>query len=318
MCRASTVASSGNVNIDNKTPIFVGGSWHSGTRMIVQILERMGVDSGVSRGVCSEDERDLKDNNIGHFLHDIISELPQRKVCRPDEAEFLRNSFARLFPGDNRWCVKAPEFCYMIPFLLSAFPGSTVIMIIRDGRDVAMSHLGLGVPTQPPRYREFGIRSLFRFYVTSWFNQPPKSYLYGSYYNWSRFQTFKKRCYFAANDIFQFDNVRFDDIPVRLAKTPPKEYAFAAKLWSTANEAIIDARGLPGLMELRYEDIIANPQKAIRDLALTLNLPEPDDEEWLKQFIRKDRVKKYVSAHAGAQEAIERIAGETLRKLSYL
>jgi hypothetical protein len=42
--------------------------------------------------------------------------------------------------GGRRFVEKNPENCFVVPFLLRAFPDARFVQIIRDGRDVAVSH----------------------------------------------------------------------------------------------------------------------------------------------------------------------------------
>lgn len=42
--------------------------------------------------------------------------------------------------GGRRFAEKTPENCFIVPFLLRTFPDATFVHIVRDGRDVAVSH----------------------------------------------------------------------------------------------------------------------------------------------------------------------------------
>ena len=58
---------------------------------------------------------------------------------------FFRSVYAWLMryqlEGDLRFCEKTPTNAFLLPFLCSAFPDAQFVHIIRDGRDVAASHI---------------------------------------------------------------------------------------------------------------------------------------------------------------------------------
>jgi hypothetical protein len=59
-------------------------------------------------------------------------------------ARVFRTSYRLLLlaagHGGRRFAEKNPENCFVVPFLARTFPGSRFIHIVRDGRDVAVSH----------------------------------------------------------------------------------------------------------------------------------------------------------------------------------
>ncbi len=97
-------------------PIFIVGCGHSGTTLLLAIL------SAHSR------------------LHAIPfeSSLPERSPTHVDQlvARFNRATKRR---GKQRWVEKTPSSVRSIGWLLSRFPDAAVIVMRRDGRDVACS-----------------------------------------------------------------------------------------------------------------------------------------------------------------------------------
>ena len=59
-------------------------------------------------------------------------------------ARVFRRSYRLLLlaagDGGRRFVEKNPENCFVVPFLVRAFPDARFVQIIRDGRDVAVSH----------------------------------------------------------------------------------------------------------------------------------------------------------------------------------
>jgi hypothetical protein len=59
-------------------------------------------------------------------------------------AQLFRSSYRLLLlaagDGGRRFVEKNPENCFIVPFLLRTFPDARFVQIVRDGRDVALSH----------------------------------------------------------------------------------------------------------------------------------------------------------------------------------
>ncbi len=97
-------------------PIFIVGCGHSGTTLLLAILS----------------------------VHSRLHSLPYETSCATkDDAEM--DWFVRRFneetaaAGKARWIEKTPLHIYELPRLLARFPDARVILMLRDGRDVAAS-----------------------------------------------------------------------------------------------------------------------------------------------------------------------------------
>jgi hypothetical protein len=106
-------------------PIFIVGCGHSGTSLLLSIL---GAHSRIY-AVPTET----------YFAVDFATDKPR---LRKDTELFLWNLDAgAIRAGKMRWMEKTPKHIYTIPTLLSLRPKARIIIIIRDGRDVATSLL---------------------------------------------------------------------------------------------------------------------------------------------------------------------------------
>jgi hypothetical protein len=64
---------------------------------------------------------------------------PERRAARVFRTSY-RLLLAAAGDGGRRFVEKNPENCFVVPFLLRSFPDARFVQIIRDGRDVAVSH----------------------------------------------------------------------------------------------------------------------------------------------------------------------------------
>lgn len=119
-------------------PIVVGGVGGSGTRLIAQMLQDIGVFMGSVRNV-SEDAMPfvpVYDNHINAYLcgevhwGDLVDDLLQAldAHCLSDGIEI---------PG--RWGWKNPRSIYLLPLLDDMFEGMRFIHVVRDGQAMATS-----------------------------------------------------------------------------------------------------------------------------------------------------------------------------------
>jgi len=97
-------------------PVFITGCGHSGTSLLLAILGS----------------------------HSKIYPVPQESKIgfKPLKRKLYLWSFDRraIAQGKTRWIEKTPKHIFCIEQLLSIRPGTKVIIIIRDGRDVACSY----------------------------------------------------------------------------------------------------------------------------------------------------------------------------------
>lgn len=98
-------------------PIFVVGCGHSGTSIMLAML-----DMHPNIYAVPDETRLLRK---GFFLKNLL--------------KVLRWNKAALAAGKSRWAEKTPTHIRVLPLLFSTFPDAKVILLLRDGRDVAVS-----------------------------------------------------------------------------------------------------------------------------------------------------------------------------------
>ncbi len=122
----------------SERPIFVVGCQRSGTTML-----RLMLDSH-RRISCGPETRFLAD------LERVVdTDWPRLSQYGYTQDEWLRriaaffggiqSDYARS-RGKQRWADKTPRYALNIPFLVRVFPDAQIIHVIRDGRDVVVSH----------------------------------------------------------------------------------------------------------------------------------------------------------------------------------
>lgn len=98
----------------SRPPIFIVGCGHSGTTLLRQVLG----------------------------AHSKIYDIPyESRFCFDEKPERQIACFNRLTvcEGKTRWVEKTPRHIHCIPQLLERFPDGRILIILRDGRDVACS-----------------------------------------------------------------------------------------------------------------------------------------------------------------------------------
>lgn len=106
-----------NLIKNKKVPVFIVGCPHSGTSLLLKIL-----DSHKSFYAISRESRIAINNDVNQFSKWI-------------------NIFKiqTIFENKSRWVEKTPRHILNIGFIKKYLPESKIIIIIRDGRDVAYS-----------------------------------------------------------------------------------------------------------------------------------------------------------------------------------
>jgi hypothetical protein len=124
--------------LDADRPIFIVGCQRSGTTML-----RLMLDSH-SRISCGPETRFLED--LERIVGPDWKRLSQFGFTQDEWLQRLRTFFGGIqgdyarSRGKARWADKSPRYALHIPFLSRLFPDAQFVHVIRDGRDVAVSH----------------------------------------------------------------------------------------------------------------------------------------------------------------------------------
>lgn len=134
----------------NDSPIIIIGMGSSGTRLLVEIIERCGVFMG---GTLSQNE--FKEPSIFFAgANAFVDEFRYVDPLRPDwkdvvEAKaqkidlFVKTVLPQAYSATGyrggAWGFKDPRNTFVLPLYVRAFPRCRVLHVIRDGRDVAMT-----------------------------------------------------------------------------------------------------------------------------------------------------------------------------------
>lgn len=125
------------------TPVLIGGSGGSGTRVIVDILAAAGYFTG-SRLNRSLDSIPLT-NFIRRWAPAWLARgdrpLPgwQQRWMRHDLDVALFRHAEQMAPDAARWAAKDPRTILLLPFFAGRWPDLRFIHLVRDGRDMAFS-----------------------------------------------------------------------------------------------------------------------------------------------------------------------------------
>lgn len=130
-------------------PVFIGGTNGSGTRVYSQLLELAGVFQGLKKNHAFEPEnviqytRPLVPLLVEHTRAPIydLEVLPQG--IREMMERWIRNvgvELQRELPdGLSRWGWKHPRNLFIVPLLNSVFDDCYFVLVLRDGRDMALA-----------------------------------------------------------------------------------------------------------------------------------------------------------------------------------
>lgn len=122
----------------------------SGSRFLAEILTKNGLWMG-DRLNESSDSFLLLEKLVVPFMNS--DDFPLASMADHDAdghhastIEEAFTDFLRAYPG-GAWGWKLPESVFIVPLIKHRFPGAKFIHLIRDGRDVILSHNGLfGLP----------------------------------------------------------------------------------------------------------------------------------------------------------------------------
>jgi hypothetical protein len=123
------------------SPVIIGGSGHSGTRIFSEILTLGGVFTGLRNVTKWADSEDLR---IINLLSRWVPRYVAGELSDMDLARMRREFAARIrlyFPYRRRpWGFKNPRTMLLLPFLNELFPGMKFVHVMRDGRDIALGN----------------------------------------------------------------------------------------------------------------------------------------------------------------------------------
>lgn len=194
-------------------PLFLIGAARSGTTFLGDCVGRI--------PEISYHHEPPATKAAGRYVHDGLWGFRRARW-------FYRTVYAWLIraelDGGLRFCEKTPTNALLIPFLDRAFPGSQFIHIVRDGRDVAASHL------QKPWLLASSKGTLLR---------EPGGYLHGPYASWW-VEDGREREFEETSDVHRMSWAWRRYVEAALADGPPL--------------------GAERYLEIRYEDLIAEPE----------------------------------------------------------
>lgn len=119
-------------------PIFVVGCQRSGTTLLRLILDSH------SRISCGPETRFLED--MERIVGSDWKRLSQYGFTREEWLRRIAEFFGGIQQdyaaarGKARWADKSPRYAMKLGFIMELFPDAQVVHVIRDGRDVAVSH----------------------------------------------------------------------------------------------------------------------------------------------------------------------------------
>ena len=121
-----------------EAPIFIVGCQRSGTTMLRLILDSH------SRISCGPETRFLED--MERIVGSDWKRLSQYGFPREEWLRRIAGFFGGIqhdyavSRGKQRWADKSPRYAMKLAFIMELFPDAQVVHVIRDGRDVAVSH----------------------------------------------------------------------------------------------------------------------------------------------------------------------------------
>lgn len=125
--------------MSNQRPIFIVGCPRSGTTMLRLILDaHPNISCGPETGFLTEWGKSID----SHWSHLALYGF-ERTYWDQKSADFFATFQTEYATkrGKQRWAEKTPQYTPHLEYILRLFPDSQIIHIIRDGRDVMVSHL---------------------------------------------------------------------------------------------------------------------------------------------------------------------------------
>jgi DNA-directed RNA polymerase subunit N (RpoN/RPB10) len=193
-------------------PVFLVGAARSGTTFLGEVLGSLPEISYHHEPVATK--------AAARYVHDgLWSERRGRRFYRMVYRWLMRVEI----DGGRRFAEKTPWNAFLLPFLARTFPGLQVIHIVRDGRDVAASHI------RKPWLRADSATSGKR---------EPGGYLYGPWAQWW-VPGAERAAFEAGPDVLRM--------------------SMAWRLFTDAALRDGPALGADHYLELRYESLVTDP-----------------------------------------------------------
>jgi len=127
---------------DAQAPVIIGGTGGSGTRVLVQLLSRIGYFAGANlhRSLDSLDFDRFCEHHLERYLS---TESDLRPQALASLSVHVRNALiwhrATMRTAGSPWLVKHPRSLLCLPLLNEQCPNMRFIHLVRDGRDMAFS-----------------------------------------------------------------------------------------------------------------------------------------------------------------------------------
>jgi len=127
------------------SPLIIGATGGSGTRVVARLARHAGYDLGRN---LNEAEDALEFYSFHEkWINPFVAAERDRSPLSNSDSELMDTDFQsaleRHCPAnlriDRRWGWKAPRSIYLLPFLHRQLPGLKFIHVLRDGRDMVLS-----------------------------------------------------------------------------------------------------------------------------------------------------------------------------------
>ena len=232
------------------TPVIIIGAGRSGTNILRDTLCRL---PGFATWDCDEINPIWRHGNM-RVDHDEFG----ADLARPDVTRFIRKAFEKQWRRQGNPTFLIEKTCansLRIPFVNAIFPEAKFVFILRDGFDVTVS--------AAKRWRgELELDG--RPYFGAKIRHTPLGDLPG--YAW-QFLRARASMFAGKSDRLAYWGPRFRAMQGLAADTPVE--VLCAHQWAACVEkADVDLNTLSPdrVLRLRYEDFVARPEEAIRDV----------------------------------------------------
>ncbi len=124
-----------------QSPLVIGATQGSGTRMVAAICQKVGyfMGSRYSDSYDSQDFLPFYDTWIEVSLSNTIGTLPKEQTTQmlTDFQDCVKKHRENLSPTTGLWGWKNYRSIFLVPFFHALYPDMKFIHVVRDGRDIA-------------------------------------------------------------------------------------------------------------------------------------------------------------------------------------